>query len=266
MNKASFDHIAATYDTSFTHTAIGSLQRKACWRYVEKVIPQLKGPDILEINCGTGEDSVMFGKKGFHIVATDISAEMLKVAERKVTRFSMQENIDLKIMDISNFDATIFKKKFDLIFSNFGGLNCIEPGILKNLFDNLAAQLNPGGRLIAVVMPKYCLWESLYFIFKFRFTQAFRRWTNDKIDVNLNDVKISTWYYNPSTIQKWSQKKLKQIDCLPIGLLLPPTYMERFFLNRMKTLKRLSYLDTKLNRFSFLSPLADHYLIDLKLL
>ncbi len=42
---------------------------------------ELKGLDILELNCGTGEDAVLFSEKGFNIVATDVSEEMLKVTQ-----------------------------------------------------------------------------------------------------------------------------------------------------------------------------------------
>ena len=71
------DHIASTYDASFTRTPIGQLQRKQVWTYLEKITLELKGLDILELNCGTGEDAVLFSEKGFYIVATDVSEEML---------------------------------------------------------------------------------------------------------------------------------------------------------------------------------------------
>jgi ubiquinone/menaquinone biosynthesis C-methylase UbiE len=122
-----FDHIASSYDSLFSQTAIGQLQRKRVWNYVETVIPELKGFEMLELNCGTGEDALLFGERGFNIVATDISEEMLKVTQKKAQQFSMQHRISSQYLDLESFNETLFDKKFDLVFSNFGGLNFINP-------------------------------------------------------------------------------------------------------------------------------------------
>src|SRR5437870_3903806 len=111
-----FDHIATTYDSMFTKTAIGQLQRKRVWSYVEKIIPDLTGFEMLELNCGTGEDAVLFGERGFSIVATDISHEMLNVTYKKAEQYSMQNKISSHYLDLESFDETLFDKKFDLVF------------------------------------------------------------------------------------------------------------------------------------------------------
>src|SRR5688572_23347635 len=130
---APFDHIAPTYDSAFTQSAIGQLQRKHVWNYLEKITPELGGLEILELNCGTGEDAMLFSEKGFNIVATDVSEEMLRVTQQKAHRYSLQNKITSHYLDLESFDETVFDKKFDLIFSNFGGLNCIHPDSFKIL-------------------------------------------------------------------------------------------------------------------------------------
>ena len=174
---APFDHIASTYDSVFTQSAIGQLQRKQVWQYLEQITPELQGLEILELNCGTGEDAVLFSEKGFNIVATDVSEEMLKVTQQKAHQFSMQNKISSHYLDLDSFDETLFDKKFDLVFSNFGGLNCINPESFRKLLQKLPHILNPKGRFVAVIMPKFCLWESLYFLARFQFKNVFRRWT-----------------------------------------------------------------------------------------
>src|SRR5688500_14398594 len=94
-----FDHIASAYDSAFTKTAIGQLQRKRVWRYIETIMPQLRGFEMLELNCGTGDDAILFGDKGFNIVATDISSEMLKITYCKAEQFSMQNRISSHYLD-----------------------------------------------------------------------------------------------------------------------------------------------------------------------
>jgi ubiquinone/menaquinone biosynthesis C-methylase UbiE len=260
-----FDHIATNYDSLFTKSAIGQLQRAHVWSYIEKVIPNLNGFDMLELNCGTGEDAVLFGDRGFSIVATDISEEMLKVTQQKVRQFSMQHRISSQYLDLDSFDETSFNKKFDLIFSNFGGLNCINPESLKNLLSKIPTALKPGGRFIGVIMPKACLWESLYFLMKFSPRKAFRRFTRDEVVVNLNGVYMTTWYYSPSQVVDLSKGHFKVIDRRPIGIALPPSYLENFFSNRPKLLSMMNRLERRLSSFSSLSSFSDHFLIDLQL-
>src|SRR5690242_3344272 len=132
-----FDHMATSYDSVFTNSAIGQLQRSHVWKYIESILPQLNGIDMLELNCGTGEDAVLFSDRGFNIVATDISEEMLKVTQQKVQQYSMQHRISSQYLDLESFSETSFNKKFDLIFSNFGGLNCINPQSLQTLLKKL---------------------------------------------------------------------------------------------------------------------------------
>jgi ubiquinone/menaquinone biosynthesis C-methylase UbiE len=262
---APFDHIASTYDSVFTRSAIGMLQRRHVWNYLEKIIPQLNGLEMLELNCGTGEDAMMFSEKGFNIIATDVSAEMLRVTEQKAQQFSMQHKISSHYLDLESFNETLFDKKFDLIFSNFGGLNCINPESLQKLLEKIPAMLSPGGRFVAVIMPKFCFCEALYFLLKFQFGKMFRRWTTREVIANLQGTALKTWYYKPSQIKQWSKKYFSVIATKPIGLALPPSYLDSFFLRKKRLLITLNKIEKKINRVSLYSGMADHFIIDLEL-
>jgi ubiquinone/menaquinone biosynthesis C-methylase UbiE len=260
-----FDHIASTYDSVFTRSAIGQLQRKRVWRYIESVLPELKGFEMLELNCGTGEDAVLFGEGGFNIVATDISEEMLKITQKKAEQFSMQNKISSHYLDLDTFNETLFDKKFDLVFSNFGGINCINPESLQTLIARLPTILNPGGRFVGVVMPKFCAWETVFFLLRCQFKKAFRRLTNKQGFSDLHGPNLKTWYYHPSQLTAWSREHFKVISLRPIGLALPPAYLERFFSVRKRWLLRLNKIEKKLSKSSLFSGMADNFIIDLKL-
>ena len=260
-----FDHIATTYDSIFTQSAIGQLQRKMVWDYLEKITPELNGLEILELNCGTGEDAVLFSERGFNIVATDISEEMLKVTQQKALQYSLQHKISSHYLDLDSFDETVFHKRFDLIFSNFGGLNCINPEALQKLLQKIPSVLSPGGRFVAVIMPKFCLWESVYNLLKFHFKGAFRRWTSREVIANLHGTQLKTWYYRPSQVKRWSRDNFKFIASRPVGITLPPSYLETFFAKRKNFLMQLSGWEKKLHSLSMLSGMSDHYVIDLQL-
>ena len=259
-----FDHIAS-FDSLFTKSVIGQLQRKQVWRYLHHITPELSGLEILELNCGSNEDTILFSERGVNLVATDISEETLKLTTVRANQFSMQNRISAQYLDPESFDETIFDKKFDLVFANFGGLNCLHPEAVRRLFHNLPSILAPGGRFVAVVTPKFCLWESLYFLMKFKFRQAFRRSTNHETTVQFAGATFKTWYYNPAQVAKWSSDHFKVVRKLPVGFFTPPVALEARFLNRKPLLFKLARLGKRFDSASLCAGMADNYLIDLQL-
>lgn len=259
-----FDHISSTYDSVFTRSAIGQLQRKHAWRYLEQVMLELEGLEMLELHCGSGEDAMMFSDRGFNLVATDLSVETQKIAQQKEESYSMQRRIGSQYLDLDSFDETLFDKKFDLIFSNFGGLNSISPESFQRLLERIPAMLNPRGRFVGVLMPKFCLWETLYHAAKFKFGKTFSRWTCNEVIGRFDGVYKKAWYYSPSEIKEWSKANFKMVRTKPVGIALPPTSLDSVFLRKKKLLLSLHRFEKKLNRLSICSGMADHFIFDLQ--
>lgn len=259
-----FDHVADKYDQSFTHAMIGRLQRASVMDYINSVLPTNKSLRILELNCGTGEDAIYFAKKGHHVVATDLSEKMIEVAKQKAIDELVDENIETFPMDMRNIYDSNISGTFDLVFSNFGGINCLNNQELKILSNDLVSLMKPTGRLISVIMPKNCLWENLYFTAKFDWEKVFRRNTNQMLAVDFGKHIIPTWYYSPSEIGGIFKNNFTKIAQKPIGFAVPPSYMEPFFQKRRKALKILSEIENGLNHLAGLAAFSDHFLIDLK--
>jgi ubiquinone/menaquinone biosynthesis C-methylase UbiE len=260
-----FDHITSPYNSTFSKSAVGQLQRKRVWGYVEKIIPQLKGFEMLELNYGSGDDANLFGESGFNMIATDIGAEMMKVTAKKSNQFSLQHSISSHYVDLDTFNETLFDKKFDLVFSNFGGINAISPESLRKLLNKLPHILKPGGRFIGVVMPKFCAWETIFFLLRLQIKKAFRRFTSQEVISNHQGNDIRTWFYNPSQITNWSREKFKLVSCRPVGVALPPVYLERFFRLHKKWLFNLNDLEKKFGQSSLFSGMSDNFIVDLQL-
>ncbi len=259
-----FDHIASTYDSLYTYSPIGLLQRKSVWRYIEDVLPELKGFEMLELNCGSGDDAVLFEEGGLNIVATDISQEMLKVTEKKAEQYSMQNKISSHFLDLESFNENLFDKKFDLIFSNFGGINSISPASLKTLFNKLPQLLNPGGRFVGVVMPRFCAWETIFFMLRCQFGKAFRRMrSREPQGENASNTRM--WYYHPSQLTALARENFRLVNLRPVGVALPPAYLERFFTVKRRWLLRLNRIEKRFSKTSLFSGVADNYIIDLEL-
>jgi ubiquinone/menaquinone biosynthesis C-methylase UbiE len=259
----SFDHIARDYDQLYTYSQIGKLQRSHVYSYISKNILAKRKLNILEINCGTGEDAIYLAKLGHRILATDASNEMIKVANLKAKQDN-SANVTFRQLSFGEIRNLNSDEKYDLIFSNFGGLNSISEEELKQLFQDTTDLLKPGGRFVGVLMPRFYLWEMLYFLLKLKWKLMFRRHSKRPVLLNLNDIPYKTWYYTPYQIKSIS-KGYKIIHFKAIGIALPPLYTENFFKGKFYIVNFLNRIENIFNRFPFFARFSDHFLFDLQL-
>ncbi|TCP28280.1 ubiquinone/menaquinone biosynthesis C-methylase UbiE [Tenacibaculum skagerrakense] len=253
-----FDIAAATYDDTFTNTKIGLEQRKKVYQSLDFILNQDKKLNILELNCGTGEDAIAFAKKGHKIIATDISEGMIAVSQSK----NSYENLHFEVLDSKAIYQDRFKNNFDVIFSNFGGLNCLCFEDLKSVINDSFSVLKPKGKFIMVLMPKNCLWEQIYFYAKGDFKKAKRRSTTDSLLVNVEGEDVPTWYYNPSDIETMLPKDLKITNILPVGFAVPPSYLENSILTKSILWPVLKSIEKRIKR-PYFAKYSDHFLIEL---
>ena len=263
--QQAFDTVAEEYDASFTYSIIGKTQRENVWSYLEKTLSNHKNLDVLELNCGTGEDALWFAKRGHTVLATDISEKMLEITKDKINEAGLFSTIQTKQIDIRKIDSAGIKEKFDLIFSNFGGMNCISFKEMEKLPSEIKKFLNPDGQIILVVMPAFCLWETIYFFLKLSFRKAFRRLSKDGTIAQFNGTEIRTFYFSPARIKKVYKENFEVITIKPIGFFIPPSYLDNFFSSRIKMFNNLKKLDRAVDGFSFIAGSSDHFLIHFQL-
>jgi len=151
------------------------------------------------------------------------------------------------------------------VFSNFGGLNCISPSEVEQLLNDLRSVLTLKGRVILIIMPKFCAWESAYYTTRLQLRNAFRRASSQPIKASVGSSEVSTWYHSPESIKRIASKYYNIKNVQPVGLSIPPSYLQKSILARKKILNTLDKLENRLNKYSFFSAIADHYLIDLEL-
>ena len=253
-----FDIASQDYDRVFTNSNIGKAQRNKVYTFLNPILKQEMQLSILELNCGTGEDAIYFSNFGHQVIATDVSQGMITVAKSK----KKSNNVVFKVQDIKTISKQSFATQFDLVFSNFGGLNCLSSQQLELFFKTVSSLLLPGGKLIVVIMPKQCLWEQFYFSLKGDFKKAKRRKTNQSIPVNVNGVAVDTWYYNPEDIVSLCNKYFTLTDVKPIGLTIPPSYLENSILAKQPFLPIFKAMDRFLTG-RFWAKYADHILLEL---
>ena len=80
---------------------------------------------LLELNAGTGGDAVYLAQQGLEVHATDIAPGMVASIRDKIARYGLQDRLTVEQRSFTDL-AALPSGGFDAIFSNLGGLNCIE--------------------------------------------------------------------------------------------------------------------------------------------
>ncbi len=176
----------------------------------------------------------------------------------------MQDKIETFVCDLKDLASCSFLSKFDLVFSNFGGLNCLNHKELKKLSADLSKLLTSKGRFVAIVMPRFCMWESLYFLSKFDTQKMFRRNTQNSLQVNVGNEKVETWYYSPSSFYNAFQNHFQKLATKPTGFAIPPSYMEPRIGKNNKVMEILNMAENVFGSITSLSAVSDHFLMDLE--
>ena len=151
--------------------------------------------------------------------------------------------------------------KSEVIFSNFGGLNCLSRTELVHFLKEISKKQEEGNIFIAVFMAKGCFMEDAYHFTKLQWQKIGRRNTDKGLAVDVNGVEVTTYYYSPSEVIKTLgfdyEIKLKK----PVAFFLPPSYLEPFFKKRQWLLGILNNLEQLFGGWGLLSSWSDHYII-----
>jgi ubiquinone/menaquinone biosynthesis C-methylase UbiE len=152
-----FSQQALVFDAYDAGNTIIAYKRKRVRDHVLRYL----APDsrILELNAGTGEDAIWFALQGHHVHATDIAAGMQEALGAKVARQGLTDKITRELCSFTALSSLQQRGPYDLIFSNFAGLNCTDE--LAAVLRSLAPLVKPGGQVSLVILPKFSLWESL---------------------------------------------------------------------------------------------------------
>ncbi|MBL0018034.1 MAG: methyltransferase domain-containing protein [Bacteroidetes bacterium] len=258
LTPTPFDATARGYDLEFTETQIGRMQRAVTHRYLQELIQTAKPQTALELNCGTGEDALWLANQGLLVTATDLSAEMVEATTQKV----IGKGIRVLQTGIQGLDQTLPYERYDLIWSNFGGFNCLTAAEIQASAATIRRLLKPGGHFVAVVMGKFCAWETLYFLAKLQPAKAFRRFKRGPVKARLADgVFQDTYYYRPTKFERLLSASLIPERRLAVGAYLPPSYLDPFFAKRPNLLAKMNRWETNAYSKRFPAKYSDHFLV-----
>lgn len=258
--ESAFSGAAGKYDEQFTNTSIGRLQRNRVWNYLIKNISSADYPRVLELNCGTGEDAKWLASKGYKVVATDLSPEMIEEAR---TKNAGNSSVTFEVSSFMEIADRFPPGSFDFVFSNFGGLNCIDEHEIRLLAEQISLLLRPEGRFIAVIMSDDCAMERWYFRRKKMYEQANRRKNPGGAVTTIEGKTFTTHYFSPEQFSRMVGNVFSVKAQKAVGWTIPPSYTEKYFHKRPLLLKALNVLENTLGNIPAMARKADHFLIDL---
>ncbi len=217
---------------------------------------------ILELNSGTGEDAIFFAQNGHKVHATDISEGMQQQLVQKVKKHELTALVSNELCSYTNLENLKNRGPFDLIFSNFAGLNCTQE--LDKVLLSLDALLSHSGVVTLVVLPKFCLWETLL-VFKGKFKTAFRRFfSSNGRTAHVEGTYFKCWYYNPSYIIKRMKNLFDMLGVEGLCTIVPPSYIEGFAEKHPATYQFLKNKEDKLKSKWPWKFIGDYYIISLR--
>jgi ubiquinone/menaquinone biosynthesis C-methylase UbiE len=256
---SAFSKQSAVFDHLYASNTIIQYKRKRVRDHVEYFLKP--GSSILELNAGTGEDAIYFANKGHTVHATDISEGMQSVLSSKARKAGLSHFITQENCSFTQLISLKNKGPYDFVFSNFAGLNCSSQ--LDKVLNSLVPLVKPDGMITLVILPRFCLWETLL-VFKGKFKTAFRRFFSNKgVASNVEGESFKCWYYNPSYIIKNTKKDFRLLSIEGLCTIVPPSYIEHF---AEKHPAAFSFLKKKENKYKSAWPwkyIGDYYIISL---
>jgi ubiquinone/menaquinone biosynthesis C-methylase UbiE len=255
-----FTEQSVIFDDLYSTNTIINYKRQRVRDHVLKYLAP--NASILELNSGTGEDAVFFASKGHKVHATDISPGMQQQLEFKVHKHRLGARVSNELCSYTKLRWLKNKGPYDLVFSNFAGLNCT--GELDKVLDSLSPLLNPGGLVTMVILPKFCLWETLL-LFKGKFRTAFRRFFSARgRTAHLEGHYFKCWYYDPSYITRRVKDSFEVLDIEGLCTLVPPSYIEGFAQQHPSAYNFLKRKEDQLKTRWPWRVIGDYYVISLR--
>lgn len=212
--------------------------------------------NMLELNAGTGDDATYFAERGLRVHATDLADGMVAEIRRKIETRGLHDSLSVQQLSFTDLEH-VTGGPYDLVFSNFGGLNCLPD--LRPVAEKLPLVLRPGGYVVWVIMPPVCPWELAQAL-RGRFRVAFRR-LRRRARAHVEGAYFSTFYFQPSEVKRALGSAFSVISLQSLSLLSPPAFMDGFPRRLPRLFRWLTRVDARVTRWPGLNAIGDFFML-----
>jgi len=185
-----YEDLARDYDCRFNNPRLNYM------RSVEKMflLESLKPGMILDIGCGTGEQSLFLAKRGYQVVGVDISREMLLKANESAKEGNLKNNLSLVL---ASAEALPFRdKSFEGLISIFGVFNHIPH--VEHAFQETHRVLKSGASAIFTVVNRWNLTWWINALLKLKVSWLISSMKSKEYTVN----GLWTYYFSKNDLKK----------------------------------------------------------------
>jgi SAM-dependent methyltransferase len=261
-----FDKVAKVYDAAYgpaTETGSGSALldwlRQEHLAVLKQVFPE--GASVLDIGCGTGEESIALYQLGYSIVGIDISPAMIRQAQTKAAVNNIRIGLKFETLPAGQLDMITERGPFQGAFSSLGTLNT-EPdlaGVVRGLHD----RLEPGAPFVATVMSRrsiYEIWHNFRAGASANKLQRDQDWAESR--AGAGGVTAPVKFYTPSAFAAAFKPYFKVESVQAFPLFLPPIHMQELY--SATGFERNRQWDQRLRSWPLLRGWGDHFLMILR--
>ena len=240
-----FDAIADGFDTRFGEWRSVAAQRRAVRAALAETFPV--GSSLLEIGGGTGEDALWLLERGRHVLLTDASPAMVRIAADKLhgwagaeTAVAAAEALEALADQRARGGAPLL----DGAYSNFAALNCVDD--LAPFARGLARLLRPGAQALLVVFGTASPGDVLVEALRGRPSAMFRRLQRGGAPARLGGRAFTVRYHRGRDLARALSPWFRPAGAQGIGVFVPPSGAEPWISRHPRLLEGLEGLDRRL--------------------
>ena len=258
---AAFDAIAERFDGRYGAWLSVAAQRRAVRAALVSRFPA--GAHLLDVGGGTGEDAEYLIRAGRHVLLTDVSPSMVRIAETKLRPLGAEQP---RVVPAEQLSALADERDaaglppFDGAYSNFAALNCVTD--LREPARGLARLIPPGGCAMLVIFGTCPPGEWAVQLAKLDVRSAFRRASKGDVHARLGGNNFTVRYHRSADVARAFAPWFRLTRRIGIGVFVPPSAAEPAISRFPRLLVGLEAIDRVVS--GPLAALGDHVLYQLE--
>ncbi len=123
-------------------------RKKVLWPTLADLAAHVRDGDaVLDVGCGNGRLLQVFAGRNIRFVGTDLSANLIALAQKNSSEFSKGIDSEFLVSNILNLDKDV-EGQFDWIFSHAVIHHLPGTDLQVKALKNMKSKLKPGGRIV----------------------------------------------------------------------------------------------------------------------